>query len=87
MDVNEFRADLLEEVHLNATMNGTTPHEEFLAMYVSALTDAEELGDFEQIAFEGVGPAGAISRLRVIVLMKWTTAWRLLSLHFLTVLI
>ena len=23
MDVNEFRADLLEEVHLNATMNGT----------------------------------------------------------------
>ena len=55
MDVNEFRADLLEEVHLNATMNGTTPHEEFLAMYVSALTDAEELGDFEQIAFEGVG--------------------------------
>lgn len=55
MDVNEFRADMLEEVHLNATMNGTTPHEEFLALYVSALTDAEELGDFEQIAFEGIG--------------------------------
>ncbi|WP_295717684.1 AIPR family protein [uncultured Oscillibacter sp.] len=55
MDVNEFRADMLEEVHLNATMNGTTPHEEFLALYVSALTDAEELEDFEQIAFEGIG--------------------------------
>lgn len=55
MDVNEFRADLLEEVHLSATMNGTTPHEEFLAMYVTALVDAEELGDFEQIAFEGIG--------------------------------
>ena len=34
MDVNEFRADMLEEVHLNATMNGTTPHEEFLALCV-----------------------------------------------------
>ena len=55
MDMNEFRADLLEEVHLNATMNGTTPNEEFLALYVSALTDAEEFGDFEQVAFEGVG--------------------------------
>lgn len=54
MDVNEFRTDLLEEVHLNATMNGTTPHEEFLALYVAALTDAEEIGDFEQIAFEGI---------------------------------
>lgn len=58
MDVNEFRSELLEEVHLNASMNGTSPREEFLALYSSALIDAEELEDFEQLAFEGVGTRG-----------------------------
>lgn len=58
MDVNEFRSELLEEVHLNASMNGTSPREEFLALYSSALIDAEELEDFEQLAFEGIGTRG-----------------------------
>lgn len=58
MDVNEFRSELLEEVHLNASMNSTSPREEFLALYSSALIDAEELEDFEQLAFEGVGTRG-----------------------------
>lgn len=58
MDINEFRTEKLEEIHLNASMNGTTPREEFLALYSSALIDAEELEDFEQLAFEGVGLRG-----------------------------
>lgn len=58
MDVNEFRSELLEEVHLNASMNGTSPHEEFLALYSSALIDADEFADFEMLAFEGVGNRG-----------------------------
>lgn len=58
MDVNEFRSELLEEIHLNASMNGTSPQEEFLALYTSALIDAEEFEDFEQLAFEGVGTRG-----------------------------
>ena len=69
MDVNEFRADLLEEVHLNATMM------------------RRNLEILNKLRLKVLDPAGAISRLMVIVLMKWTTAWRLLSLHFLTVLI
>ena len=55
MDVNEFRTETLEEIHLNATMNGTSPREEFLAMYTEALIDAEEFEDFEQVPYEGVG--------------------------------
>ena len=55
MDVNEFRTEILEEIHLNATMNGTSPREEFLAMYTAALIDAEEFEDFEQVPYEGVG--------------------------------
>lgn len=58
MDVNEFRSELLEEIHLNASMNGTSPREEFLALYTAALIDAEEFEDFEQLAFEGVGTRG-----------------------------
>lgn len=58
MDINEFRSELLEEVHLNASMNGTFPREEFLALYSSALIDAEEFEDFEPLAFEGVGTRG-----------------------------
>ena len=55
MDVNEFRTEILEEIHLNAMMNGTSPREEFLAMYTEALIDAEEFEDFEQVPYEGVG--------------------------------
>ena len=58
MDVNEFRSELLEEIHLNASMNGTSPREEFLALYTAALIDAEEFEDFEQLAFESVGTRG-----------------------------
>lgn len=54
--LNEFRNSILDEVHFNATMNGTSPREEFLALYANALTDAEEFDDFEQLPFEGVGP-------------------------------
>ena len=58
MDINEFRSELLEEVHLNASMNGTFPREEFLALYSSALIDAEEFEDLEPLAFEGIGARG-----------------------------
>ena len=53
--LNEFRDSILEDVHINASMNGTSPREEFLALYANALTEAEEFGDFEQLSFEGVG--------------------------------
>lgn len=56
MDINEFRNGILDEVHFNASLNGTSPREEFLAMYSNALVDAEEFEDFEQLAYEGVGP-------------------------------
>ena len=55
MDIKEFRNGILDEVHFNASINGTSPREEFLAMYANALVDAEEFEDFEQLAYEGVG--------------------------------
>ena len=55
MDIKEFRNGILDEVHFNASINGTSPREEFLALYSGALVEAEELEDFEQLAYEGVG--------------------------------
>lgn len=55
MDITEFRNGILDEVHFNASVNGTSPREEFLAMYAEALVEAEEFEDFEQLAYEGVG--------------------------------
>ena len=47
MDIKEFRNGILDEVHFNASINGTSPREEFLAMYSGALVEAEEFEDFE----------------------------------------
>ena len=55
MELNEFRASVLDDVHFNASMNGTSPREEFLALYAGTLVDAEEFEDFEQLAYEGIG--------------------------------
>ncbi len=55
MELSEFRAGILDDVHFNASMNGTSPREEFLALYAGTLVDAEEFEDFEQLAYEGVG--------------------------------
>lgn len=55
MDIKEFRNGILDEIHLNASINGTSPREEFLAMYSGTLVEAEEFEDFEQLAYEGVG--------------------------------
>lgn len=55
MDIKEFRNGILDDVHFNASINGTSPREEFLAMYATALVEAEEFEDFEQLAYEGVG--------------------------------
>jgi len=56
MELAEFRTGILDEVHFNASMNGTSPREEFFVLYANALVDAEEFEDYEQLAFEGVGP-------------------------------
>ncbi len=56
MDIKEFRDEVIDDIHFNASINGTSPREEFLAMYADVLVDAEEFEDFEQIPFEGVGP-------------------------------
>lgn len=55
MDLSEFRADILDDVHFNASLNGTSPREEFLTLYAEALVEAGEFEDFEQLAYEGVG--------------------------------
>ena len=55
MELNEFRASVLDDVHFNASMNGTSPREEFLALYAGTLVEAEEFEDFEQLTYEGVG--------------------------------
>lgn len=55
MTLDEFRNDFLNEIHFNATENKTTPRDEFLAMYATLLSDAEEFNDFEQIFYEGTG--------------------------------
>ena len=54
--LNEFRNSIMDDVHFNASMNGTSPREEFLALYADALADAEEFDDFQQLSYEGVGP-------------------------------
>ncbi len=55
MELSEFRSGILDDVHFNASVNGTSPREEFLALYAETLVEAEEFEDFEQMAFEGVG--------------------------------
>lgn len=55
MELREFRTEILDDVHFNASLNGTSPREEFMALYAEALVEAEELEDFEQLAFEGIG--------------------------------
>lgn len=55
MELSEFRTGILDDVHFNASMNGTSPREEFLALYAKTLVDAEEFEDFEELAYEGVG--------------------------------
>ena len=55
MELSEFREGILDDVHFNASLNGTSPREEFLVLYARALVDAEEFEDFEQLAYEGVG--------------------------------
>lgn len=55
MELSEFRAGIMDDVHFNASINGTSPREEFLAFYAGILVEAEELEDFEQLAYEGIG--------------------------------
>ncbi|RHR56391.1 hypothetical protein DWX10_06810 [Clostridium sp. AF18-27] len=55
MELSEFRAGIMDDVHFNASINGTSPREEFLALYAGILVEAEELEDFEQLAYEGIG--------------------------------
>lgn len=55
MELKEFRSGILDEVHFNASANGTSPREEFLALYAAALVEAEEFEDFEQLPYEGIG--------------------------------
>ena len=55
MELSEFRAGILDDVHFNASVNGTSSREEFLALYASTLVEANEFEDFEQLAYEGVG--------------------------------
>lgn len=55
MEVIEFRDAMLDEVHLNASVNGTSAREEFLTVCSNMLIDAEEFVDFNFLSFEGVG--------------------------------
>lgn len=55
MELIEFRDGILDEVRVNASMNGTFPREEFLTLYADELVAAEEFEDYVQLAYEGVG--------------------------------
>lgn len=55
MELSEFRASILDDVHFNSSTNGTSPREEFLTLYADTLVDAEVLEDYEQLSFEGIG--------------------------------
>ena len=55
MDIKEFRNGILDDVHFNASINGTSPREEFLVMYANALVEAEEFEDFEQLPLKESG--------------------------------
>lgn len=55
MELEDFRNSILDEVHFNSSINGTSPREEFYILYADALVEAEEFEDYEQLAFEGVG--------------------------------
>ena len=57
MELTEFRTEIIDDVHYNATMNRTSPGEEFFVLYTEKLVEAEELeDDVEQCFFESVGP-------------------------------
>jgi len=55
MDLNEFRTQILDDMHYEASSNRTSPQEEFCAFFARELINADEFEDFEQISYEGVG--------------------------------
>lgn len=55
MDLESFRQSILQEVHVNASQNGTFPRDEFLALYTEELVEAEEFVDFEPVQYDGSG--------------------------------
>lgn len=55
MDLESFRQSILQEVHVNASQNGTFPRDEFLALYTEELIEAEEFVDFEPVQYDGSG--------------------------------
>lgn len=58
MELNEFRSELLDNIHFEASINGTSPREEFFISCADDLVEAEEFEDYEPLAFEGVGSRG-----------------------------
>ncbi len=56
MELNEFRTETLDDVHVNVKLNRTFAREEFFVLYANTLVEAGEFEDYEQLAFEGVGP-------------------------------
>ena len=55
MNINEFRAEVLDEIKLNASLDGTNDQEAFLEYVSDVLIDAEEIEDFNYLPFEGLG--------------------------------
>lgn len=54
-ELEAFRKQFLQDVHLEATQNKTLSREEFLQQYTSHLIEAEEFTDFEPVQYEGIG--------------------------------
>lgn len=58
MDINDFKNNLIEEIRLQATVDGITETEEYIQYYADKLIEAEEIEEFIPLYFEGIGKQG-----------------------------
>ena len=62
MELSEFRAGILDDVHFNASMNGTSPREEFLAFYAGTLLTRKNLRILSSWHMRGSAPEIVVFR-------------------------
>jgi AIPR protein len=55
MDLSEYRGELLEELNAKASVASNFTHSMFVEMCAEALSDAEEISDFEACYYRGTG--------------------------------
>ena len=55
MEIEDFRNKIINDIHISASENKSSPQEEFLLYFTDKLIESEEFEDFNLLEYEGVG--------------------------------